>query len=48
LFDGSNVVWMTAGTSTPYEVIDRVEARLSELGSQLESGCVSGMTESLQ
>jgi 4-hydroxy-3-methylbut-2-enyl diphosphate reductase len=47
-FDGANVVGITAGTSTPDDVIDRVEARLREIGSQLERGCVSGMTESLQ
>jgi 4-hydroxy-3-methylbut-2-enyl diphosphate reductase len=27
-FDGANVVGLTAGTSTPDEVIDRVEARI--------------------
>jgi 4-hydroxy-3-methylbut-2-enyl diphosphate reductase len=30
-FDGANVVGLTAGTSTPDEVIDRVEARLRTL-----------------
>jgi 4-hydroxy-3-methylbut-2-enyl diphosphate reductase len=30
-FDGTNVVGLTAGTSTPDEVIDRVAARIHEL-----------------
>ena len=31
-FDGANVVGLTAGTSTPDDVIDRVEAQLREVG----------------
>ena len=31
-FDGANVVGLTAGTSTPDDVIDRVEAQLGEVG----------------
>ena len=31
-FDGANVVGLTAGTSTPDDVIDRVEARIRHLG----------------
>jgi 4-hydroxy-3-methylbut-2-enyl diphosphate reductase len=30
-FDGANIVGLTAGTSTPENVIDRVEARIREM-----------------
>jgi 4-hydroxy-3-methylbut-2-enyl diphosphate reductase IspH len=33
-FDGANVVGLTAGTSTPDDVIDRVEARIREVEPQ--------------
>jgi 4-hydroxy-3-methylbut-2-enyl diphosphate reductase len=32
-FDGASVVGLTAGTSTPDDVIDRVEARIREVAS---------------
>jgi 4-hydroxy-3-methylbut-2-enyl diphosphate reductase len=35
--DGANVVGLTAGTSTPDDVIDRVEARLRELAADVRS-----------
>ncbi len=35
--DGANVVGLTAGTSTPDDVIDLVEARLRELGDRARS-----------
>jgi 4-hydroxy-3-methylbut-2-enyl diphosphate reductase len=35
--DGANVVGLTAGTSTPDDVIDRVETRLRELGDRARS-----------
>jgi 4-hydroxy-3-methylbut-2-enyl diphosphate reductase len=36
-FDAANVVGLTAGTSTPDEVIDRVEARLRQIEAQIEA-----------
>lgn len=36
-FDGATVVGLTAGTSTPDEVIDRVETRIRELEDMLQS-----------
>lgn len=36
-FDGANVVGLTAGTSTPDEVIDGVEAHIRRLGAQRRS-----------
>lgn len=36
-FDGANVVGVTAGTSTPDEVIDRVEARIREIDAPREA-----------
>jgi 4-hydroxy-3-methylbut-2-enyl diphosphate reductase len=35
-FDGAEVVGLTAGTSTPDEVIDRVEARIQHFAVALE------------
>ncbi len=35
-FEGARVVGLTAGTSTPDEVIDRVEARLSQIESRAQ------------
>ena len=35
-FDGANVVGVTAGTSTPDDVIDRVEARIRQLDARTE------------
>ncbi len=35
-FEGANVVGLTAGTSTPDEVIDRVEARLGRIESRAQ------------
>ena len=37
-FEGANVVGLTAGTSTPDEVIDRVELRVRELGAPISGG----------
>jgi 4-hydroxy-3-methylbut-2-enyl diphosphate reductase len=34
---GAEVVGLTAGTSTPDEVIDRVEARIRQVGAQIEA-----------
>jgi 4-hydroxy-3-methylbut-2-enyl diphosphate reductase len=36
-FDAANVVGLTAGTSTPDDVIDRVEARIRQLEAQTPS-----------
>ena len=36
-FNGANVVGMTAGTSTPDEVIDRVEARVRQVEARVEA-----------
>jgi 4-hydroxy-3-methylbut-2-enyl diphosphate reductase len=36
-FNGANVVGLTAGTSTPDEVIDRVEARIREVAERTQS-----------
>src|SRR5687768_1528216 len=36
-FDGAKVVGLTAGTSTPGDVIDRVEARIRQVETQLQS-----------
>ena len=43
--EGANVVGLTAGTSTPDEVIDRVEARLREIASRARqcAGAAEGM-----
>jgi 4-hydroxy-3-methylbut-2-enyl diphosphate reductase len=36
-FDGAKVVGLTAGTSTPDDVIDRVEARIRQLEAQIDA-----------
>jgi 4-hydroxy-3-methylbut-2-enyl diphosphate reductase len=36
-FDGANVVGLTAGTSTPDDIIDRVEARIRLVDAELET-----------
>jgi 4-hydroxy-3-methylbut-2-enyl diphosphate reductase len=41
-FDGANVVGLTAGTSTPDEVIDRVEARIRNCESRAPGGAHAG------
>jgi 4-hydroxy-3-methylbut-2-enyl diphosphate reductase IspH len=43
--DGAEVVGLTAGTSTPDEVIDRVEARIHQVGAQMLS--MAGVAEVL-
>jgi 4-hydroxy-3-methylbut-2-enyl diphosphate reductase len=37
-FDAADVVGLTAGTSTPDEIIDRVEACIREVGVRIEAG----------
>ena len=37
-FDGANIVGLTAGTSTPDDVIDRVETRIRRCAAGLEDG----------
>jgi 4-hydroxy-3-methylbut-2-enyl diphosphate reductase len=39
-FDGATVVGLTAGTSTPDEVIGRVEARIREIGARTQNAAV--------
>ena len=36
-FEAAEAVGLTAGTSTPDEVIDRVEARIREIETQIET-----------
>jgi 4-hydroxy-3-methylbut-2-enyl diphosphate reductase IspH len=36
-FDPGNVVGLTAGTSTPEDVIDRIEARIRQVEAQIET-----------
>ena len=45
-FDAARVVGLTAGTSTPDDVIDRVEARIRQVGAR--TPCVAGVAEGLQ
>jgi 4-hydroxy-3-methylbut-2-enyl diphosphate reductase IspH len=41
-FAAAAVVGITAGTSTPDSVIDRVERRIAELGAAAEMAAVEG------
>jgi 4-hydroxy-3-methylbut-2-enyl diphosphate reductase len=41
-FAAAQVVGLTAGTSTPDEVIERVEARIHQVGAQVEAMPRSG------
>ena len=49
-FDGAHVVGLTAGTSTPDEVVDRVEARIQQIEAHIETAARSAaaVTERLQ
>jgi 4-hydroxy-3-methylbut-2-enyl diphosphate reductase len=40
-FDAANIVGLTAGTSTPDEVIDRVEARIREVEARIDTDICS-------
>ena len=46
-FDAAKVVGLTAGTSTPDDVIDRVEARIRQVEAQIEAmpRTVAGVAE---
>ena len=44
-FDGASVVGITAGTSTPNDVIDRVESRIKELSAAIPDRCSAGAAE---
>jgi 4-hydroxy-3-methylbut-2-enyl diphosphate reductase len=41
-FDAADVVGLTAGTSTPDDVIDRVEARIRQVKMQAEARTAEG------
>ena len=43
--DGAGVVGITAGTSTPNDVIDRVESRIRELSAAIPDRCPAGAAE---
>ncbi len=44
-FRGADVVGITAGTSTPNDVIDRVESRIRELSAAIPDRCTAGAAE---
>ncbi len=44
-FVGAGVVGITAGTSTPNDVIDRVESRIRELSAAIPDRCTAGAAE---
>jgi 4-hydroxy-3-methylbut-2-enyl diphosphate reductase len=44
-FDPANVVGLTAGTSTPEDVIDRVEARIRLVEAQIETTATRSVAE---